>query len=343
MGADHESRLLPQSRDFELLDQLTTGIGLLDADLCFIHVNAAFIEITGLTRWRDCPLSRLGPVAEWVSATIERMRNLGSNVTLRDLMLPAGSSHVDVSLSAWDRGSTLIEVHKRGVLDRESTSKISHTLRGLAHEVKNPLAGLRGAAQLLERRSNAPEQKQLAQLIISEADRLAALTDRLLHPGGKPDLSIINLHEVIERACALTSAEADVRVRIDRDYDPSLPALRGDADRLLQLMLNLMHNAVQASATHMIVRTRAEHGAMLGGERTRLAVRVDVTDDGCGIPDDLRDTLFLPLVSGRHDGSGIGLAVAQEIAQEHAGALSFRSAPGDTVFSLLLPLESPHG
>lgn len=343
MGADHEPRLLPQHRDFELLDQLTTGIGLLDADLCFIHVNAAFIEITGLTRWRDCPLSRLGPVAEWVSCAIERSRNLGSNVTLRDLMLPSGASHVDVSLSAWDRGSTLIEVHKRGVLDRESTAKISHTLRGLAHEVKNPLAGMRGAAQLLERRSNAPEQKQLAQLIISEADRLATLTDRLLHPGGKPHLSVINLHEMVERACVLTTAEFGAHVHIDRDYDPSLPALLGDADRLLQLMLNLMRNAVQASAKHLTVRTRAEHGVVIGIERTRLAVRIDVADDGCGIPDDLRNTLFLPLVSGQHGGSGIGLAVAHEIAQEHAGHLSFRSAPGDTVFSLTLPLESAHG
>ncbi len=340
MGADHMPGLLPQHPTFALLDQLATGIGILDADLCFIHVNPAFIEITGLPRWRACPLTRIGAIAETVSASIQRMRTLGTTVMLRDVMLPACPSRVDMALSTWGKSGVLIELHKRSTLDSESTSKISHTLRGLAHEVKNPLAGLRGAAQLLERRSGDVEQKHLAALIISEADRLAALTDRLLHPGGKPHLSMINLHEVCERACALISAEVEPRVRIERDYDPSLPNLRADADRLLQLLLNLMRNAIQASANVLTVRTRAQHNVAVAGEAIRLAARVDIVDNGCGIPEGLRDTLFLPLVSSNPEGTGIGLALAQEIAAEQAGQLSFRSMPGNTVFSLILPLES---
>lgn len=343
MGTDPLAGLLARQRTFALLDQLVTGVGLLDAGLCFVHVNSAFIEITRLARWHNCPLSRIGPVSQVVATSIQRMRELGSGVTLRDLVLPECAYRVDIAVSPWDDDGALIEVHQRSALDLESSSKISQTLRGLAHEVKNPLAGLRGAAQLLERRSGDLQQKHLAGLIIGEADRLAALTDRLLHPGGKPHLSVINLHEVAERACALIDAEAEPVVRIVRDYDPSLPSLRGDADRLLQLLLNLMRNAIQAGAQHLTVRTRAQHNIILAGEPVRLGLSIDIVDDGHGIAEELRDSLFLPLVSGRHDGCGIGLAVAREIAQEHAGQLSFRSVPGDTVFSLTLPLESPRG
>ena len=334
---------LPQRDPLALLDQLTTGVGILDAKLHFIHANPAFIEITGLTRWRACPLGVLGDATETLHVSIQRMRATGSSFTLRDLALPAQSSHIDVTLSPWLEHGVLLELHARRRLDYEGASKISHTLRGLAHEVKNPLAGLRGAAQLLKRRSTDVDSRHLAELIIAEADRLGELADRLLHPGGKPHLSVVNLHEVAERACALIGAEAPTQIRLQRDYDPSLPTVRGDADRLLQLMLNLMHNAVEAQAKHLSVRTRAQHSVVLAGEPIRLALRVDITDDGRGVPDNLRDTLFLPLVSGTRDGSGIGLAVAQEIAHEHAGQLSFRSVSGETVFSLILPLESSRG
>ena len=343
MGANPLSGLLAQQRSFALLDQLATGIGLLDANQRFVHVNCAFIDITRLSRWRDCPLSRLGPIADLLDASIQRMRQCATSITLRELTLPSCAFRVDMTLSMWDDDGTVIELHQRSPHDHEPASKISQTLRGLAHEVKNPLAGLRGAAQLLERRSTDAQQKHLAGMIIGEADRLATLTDRLLHPGVKPHLSMINLHAVAERACALIGAEAESVVRISRDYDPSLPSLRGDADRLLQLLLNLMRNALQAGAQHLTVRSRAQHNVMVAGEPVRLGLNIDIIDDGHGIADELRDSLFLPLVSGRHEGCGIGLAVAQEIAQEHAGQLSFRSVPGDTVFTLTLPLESPRG
>jgi two-component system nitrogen regulation sensor histidine kinase GlnL len=329
----------------ELLDQLTTGVAVLDADLRFVHANPAFIERSGITGWRGCPLEILGATAEDLIALIARVRTAGSPLTLRgfELRTRGPSLRVDVAASPWAQQGVLLELHAHGAdAGAGPAPQISQSLRGLAHEVKNPLAGVRGAAQLLKRRLVEPDQVRLADLIIAEADRLSALADRLLHPGGKPHLSAVNLHEVTERARALIAAEAAPELKLDRDYDPSLPTFRGDADHLLQLALNLMRNAVQARAKKLLVRTRAEHAAVIDGQPVRLALRLDVIDDGVGVPDDLRDTLFLPLVSGRAEGTGLGLALAREVAHEHGGQIVYRSRPGHTTFSLLLPLEHAH-
>ncbi|HXR62189.1 MAG TPA: ATP-binding protein [Rudaea sp.] len=250
----------------------------------------------------------------------------------------------DITASAVTDG-VLLEIHRiapEGAV--APPARLSESLRGLAHEVKNPLAGIRGAAQLLKRRVAEPELAHLADMIMAEADRLANLADRLLHGGRKPHLSHVNLHEVIERARAVIASEAAPSVQLDRDYDPSLPRLRGDADRLLQLLLNLMRNALQAGAARVGVRTRAAHNVLIGDKPARLAARLDVIDDGRGVPESLGESLFLPLVSGRADGSGLGLALVQEIAREHGGIVVHDgSRPGQTVFSLLLPLGGEHG
>lgn len=328
-----------------LIDQMATGVALLDDALRFVHANAAFVELTGLARWRGCPLEVLGESSAALTALIERTLAAGSAATLRglDLSVRADRVRVDATAIACTAGM-LLELHAHNPQDAAPAAMtISHSLRGLAHEVKNPLAGLRGAAQLLQRRAADPDQRRLAELIITEADRLGALADRLLHPSGKPHLAMVNLHEAAERARAVIAIEATPEVRIERDYDPSLPALRGDADRLQQLLLNLLRNALQAGATQVSLRTRAEHGAMVDGQSARLALRLDVIDNGRGVPDGLRETLFAPLVSGRVDGTGLGLALAREIASEHGGQLDFRSRPGHTVFSVLLPAEPRHG
>lgn len=328
-----------------LLDQMTAGVAVLDEALCFVHANPAFVELTGLARWRGCPLEVLGEAADALTALIERARITQAPSMLRGLEISARSASVriDVTASECDAG-VLLEMHAQNPHDAaQAPTQISQTLRGLAHEVKNPLAGLRGAAQLLQRRAADADQRRLAELIISEADRLGALTDRLLHPAGKPHLAVVNLHEVAERARALIANEADPALRLERDYDPSLPTLRGDADRLLQLLLNLLRNALQAGATQIRLRTRAENGAIVKGQSTRLALRLDVIDNGTGVPELLRETLFAPLVSGRADGTGLGLALAREIAVEHGGQLDFRSRPGHTVFCLLLPVEHGRG
>jgi len=324
-----------------LIDQMATGIAVLDGDLRFVQANAAFVELTGLVRWRGCPLEVLGEPAGVLTALIERAQAMQAPSMLRGLEISARSASVRVDITAAQcAAGVLLEMHALNPHDvPQAPAQISQSLRGLAHEVKNPLAGLRGAAQLLQRRAADADQRRLAELIITEADRLGALTDRLLHPAGKPHLAVVNLHEVAERARALIAIEAAPEVRFERDYDPSLPAFRGDADRLLQLLLNLLGNALQAGATQIQLRTRAENGAIVNGKALRLALRLDVIDNGSGVPDALRETLFAPLVSGRADGTGLGLALAREISTEHGGQLDFRSRPGNTVFTLLLPLE----
>ncbi|MGH8042192.1 MAG: nitrogen regulation protein NR(II) [Rudaea sp.] len=328
----------------DVLDPMATGIAILDEDLRVQHANPAFLELIGASRWRGCPLPVLGESAVVLTQLIERMRAAHAPLLVRSCELVAHTPllRADVAVGPWRGNGVLLEVHALGPDVATTAAPISQSLRGLAHEVKNPLAGLRGAAQLLRRRAAEPDQQRLAELIIAEADRLAALTDRLLHPSGKPHLRVVNLHEIAERARALIAAEAAPEVQLQRDYDPSLPAFRADADRLLQLLLNLLRNALQAGAACIALRTRAEYAALIAGQPVRLAVRLDVIDDGHGVPESLRASVFAPLVSGRTDGTGLGLALAREIAREHDGALDFRSRPGHTVFTLMLPLESTH-
>ena len=330
------------------LEQLVTSVAVLDLNLRYVYANAAFCELfdVGLPKLLGSNLADFGKAGQVLSPIAERARAQNAAVASRGERLLTTSGHgfsADIIASRGD-GRVLLEVHRiapEGAVARPSP--MSESLRGLAHEVKNPLAGLRGAAQLLKRRLADPELQRLADMIMNEADRLANLADRLLHGGRKPHLTNVNLHEVTERARAVIGAEADAKLQLDRDYDPSLPNLRGDADRLLQLLLNLLRNALQAGATRIAVRTRAAHNVLIGERPVRLAARIDVIDNGRGVPAALRESLFLPLVSGRANGSGLGLALAQEIAREHGGALTHDGAPGHTVFSLLLPLGGDHG
>jgi len=333
-----------------LLDSLTAPVAVLDAASRLVYMNAAFRELFGPAAHGGAPLSALGDAAPPLAGAVARAREASGPVALRAQFLSVRDDDgvaADIfavlqSGLALADPAIVLEIHPR-VAQPDAAARVSHSLRGLAHEVKNPLAGVRGAAQLLKRRLADADQAKLAELIIAEADRLVALTDRLLQPGARePAAGAVNLHEVAERARALIVAEARAELALERDYDPSLPPLRGVGDRLLQLVLNLLRNAMQADAKSILVRTRAVHGAMLGERAVRLALRLDVIDDGTGVPEQLRETLFLPLVSGRADGSGLGLALAQEIAHEHGGELTCRSRPGRTVFSLTLPVETAH-
>jgi two-component system nitrogen regulation sensor histidine kinase GlnL len=219
---------------------------------------------------------------------------------------------------------------------------LSAALKGLAHEIRNPLAGLKGAAQLLARRagsrSDNDDEYELIGLIGSEVDRLATLVDRLLNPAPPREFAPTNIHAVLERVRQLAEAEAGWSVKLVRDYDPSLPDVLGDADRLAQSLWNLVRNALESGAGHVWLRSRAEHHVLIGDQPHRLAVRVEIADDGRGVPDALAERIFLPLVSGRAEGTGLGLPLAQQVAREHGGSLSYRSRPGHTVFSLLIPV-----
>jgi two-component system, NtrC family, nitrogen regulation sensor histidine kinase GlnL len=209
-------------------------------------------------------------------------------------------------------------------------------IRNLAHEIKNPLGGLRGSAQLLERELDKPELREYTQVIIKEADRLQSLMDRMLTPHRAPHIEPLGVHEVLERVRSLVKAEFGVV--IERDYDPSLPELIGDREQLIQAVLNIARNAAQAGGTSIIFKTRAIRQTTILRHRYRLALELQVIDDGPGVPEEIQDRIFNPLVSGREGGTGLGLSLAQTFVQYHQGVIEFESRPGRTTFRILLPL-----
>jgi two-component system, NtrC family, nitrogen regulation sensor histidine kinase GlnL len=210
-------------------------------------------------------------------------------------------------------------------------------IRNLAHEIKNPLGGLRGSAQLLERELASPELREYTQVIIKEADRLQALMDRMLTPHRTPRVEPLGIHEVLERVRALVQAEF-AGTRIERDYDPSLPAMSGDREQLIQAVLNIARNAAQAGSRTVLFRTRALRQVTILRHRHKLALELQVIDDGPGVAEEIQDRIFNPLVSGREGGTGLGLSLAQTFVQYHQGVIEFESRPGRTIFRILLPL-----
>jgi two-component system, NtrC family, nitrogen regulation sensor histidine kinase GlnL len=209
-------------------------------------------------------------------------------------------------------------------------------IRNLAHEIKNPLGGLRGSAQLLERELDKPELREYTQVIINEADRLQRLMDRMLTPHRTPRVEPLGIHEVLERVRSLVKAEFGVE--IERDYDPSLPDVLGDREQLIQAVLNIARNAAQAGAAHIVFRTRAVRQITILRQRHKLALELQVIDDGPGVPAEIQERIFNPLVSGREGGTGLGLSLAQTFVQYHQGVIEFESRPGRTIFTILLPL-----
>jgi two-component system nitrogen regulation sensor histidine kinase GlnL len=209
-------------------------------------------------------------------------------------------------------------------------------IRNLAHEIKNPLGGLRGSAQLLERELDKPELREYTQVIIKEADRLQRLMDRMLTPHRAPRVEPIGIHEVLERVRSLIRAEFGIE--IERDYDPSIPEMVGDREQLIQAVLNIARNAVQSGARSISFRTRTVRQITILRQRHKLALELQVVDDGPGVPDEIQDRIFNPLVSGREGGTGLGLSLAQTFVQYHQGVIEFESRPGRTIFRILLPL-----
>jgi two-component system nitrogen regulation sensor histidine kinase GlnL len=329
-----------------LAEQLTTGLAVLNARLRVEWFNSALADLleVGVRGLRGQPLAGLLD-ADVLALPAQRILADQQGVWcmrgMRLATLQGRERLVDLALQRHGAHHLLLEVHALAAAPAGATP-LSATLRGFAHEVKNPLAGMRGAAQLLERRVGDGQLKELAGMVIAEADRLAALADRLLRHGGRPQLGELNANQLLQRIAALLAGEPQP-VRVQEDYDPSLPALTGDAERLQQLLVNLARNAVEAGARTIALRTRIEHAVRLGDRMLRTAIRMDVADDGAGVADAVRDTLFQPLVSGRPGGSGLGLALAQETAHEHGGELRYVSRPGATVFSLYLPLGVVRG
>ena len=233
----------------------------------------------------------------------------------------------------------LAATREERLIEQQQASR--ELIRNLAHEIKNPLGGIRGAAQLLEHELANPSLKEYTQVIIKEADRLQDLMQRLLTPHRAMLPTTVNIHEILERVRSLLTAEFPVSLEITRDYDTSLPELVGDREQLIQSVLNIARNAAQAMQGDgaIILRTRALRQVTLAKKRCRLALEIKVIDNGPGIPEDIRERMFYPLVSGREGGSGLGLTIAQNFVQHHRGTIDCASHPGHTVFTLRLPVE----
>ena len=329
-------------------DSLATPLAWADASGVLRGCNPAFASWLGVSARRlvGLALAEIDGEGVRLAELLPRLADTGEALRVRRarLMFPGNADRfADLWLARTDDGGLRIEAHPAEEFPGEDPATLlpaalSAALKGLAHEIRNPLAGMKGAAQLLGRRVDSDDTRELVGLIDAEVDRLAALVERLLNPAPPRELQPTNIHAVLERVRRLAEVEAGWAIRIVRDFDPSLPEFPGDADRLAQALWNLVRNALESGASQVQLRTRAEHHLLIGDAAHKLVVRVEIADDGRGVPDDLAERIFLPLVSGRAEGSGLGLPLAQQVAREHRGSLSYRSRPGHTVFTLLIPV-----
>ena len=330
--------MLCTTPDTTALEPLATGIARLDAEGNMVYANPAFVEQTGmgLSRLLGQTLAAVKPDGERLHELALRARAGNGALQLRDIAVcatPGREAWLDFTFIAGDEG-VWVEVHPAA--PATATTRVSESLRGFAHEIRNPLAAISGAAQLLEQRAGESGQRELARLIRDEAARLGKLSERLLGARNVMATRAVNVHAMLERAAELLEAE-HTGVAVVRDYDPSLPAWHGDADRLLQAIVNLVRNAIEANAHRVILRSRAEAGWRDAHGLRVPALRIEVEDDGDGVPDGIATTLFEPMVSGRADGTGLGLALAREIAREHGGDLTLQPRGSGSCFVLLLP------
>src|SRR5579863_104727 len=331
---------------------------MLDAQLCPMYANVAAQDLLAfsLRMARGRPFTDLLHEPESLGGILRRVLMSGESIADRELAVrPAGAPReartLDVTLTPLD-GLTgrhllleLADTTQRQRITRENDllARLDGSrlmVRQLAHEIKNPLGGLRGAAQLLERELPGAALKEYTQVIIGEADRLTALVDSMAGPSRAPSKVALNIHEICEHVYHLLRAEAPVTLLIERDYDPSLPNAMLDRHQLIQALLNVARNALQAQGDRgrIVLRTRARSSVSIGSAIHRLVASVQVEDNGPGVPPHLRSSIFYPLVTGRANGTGLGLAVAQDLVTRNGGIIEFDSEVGRTVFTLLLPL-----
>lgn len=351
MGSDQEVRAI--------LDRLNTAVLTCDENSRVLTMNPAGESMFGISakQAHQRPLSSLIPAdPDALVQPVDRARSTRQPVTAHDISLqltPAHSVTVDCTatpLTTSGEEHVLIElIQVDGFLDmarnrhREDQYDASRdVLRGLAHEIKNPLGGLRGAAQLLERELSDRESKEFTRIIIHEADRLRSLVDRMMGPFNPVSHERLNIHEILTHVRKLMLAEVQEGLNIVQDYDPSLPELIGDRDQLIQAVLNITRNAVDAMRDNCEItfRTRIQRSVYTGHKWHKCVIKVEIVDDGPGIPEHMQERVFYPMVSGRADGSGLGLSIAQDIVSKHQGSIQIHSEPGRTRVVLLLPFQS---
>ncbi|WP_043320004.1 nitrogen regulation protein NR(II) [Microbulbifer sp. HZ11] len=345
-----------------LLDNLTSAVLVLDENLSLCYLNSAAEDLVAASSARACGLP-LEEVVRENPAALQALRSSlasGEKYTVRRALWFLHNLEectVDYSVTPLtELGLLLLEVQSMDRLLRiaredaliSAQETTRNLVRGMAHEVKNPLGGIRGAAQLLQRELSELDDDGLGeytQIIIEEADRLRNLVDRMLGPRIPVKLEPVNVHTITERVAQLVEAECNGELIIQRDYDPSIPDIPADSEQLIQAVLNIARNAMQAIAENiglaegsLIIRTRVQRQFTIGRRHCSLVCRIDIVDNGPGIPEDIRERIFYPMISGRAEGSGLGLSISQHIINQHRGLIKCESQPGQTEFQIYLPL-----
>jgi two-component system nitrogen regulation sensor histidine kinase GlnL len=350
---------LPGIQSEGLLDHLSTSVLVFDQDFRLRYINPAgevmFAQSNRHARSKDIKelfanadrvITQLGGVME--SGQVVNQRGCHLELT-NGLTVIVNCTYTPVSMADGLNGIMLemrkvdhhlrVEQEEQLIAQQEATNAL---LRGLAHEIKNPLGGLRGAAQLLEKEISNSELREYTRIIIGEADRLKNLMDRMLGPSDVPNIQRVNIHKILERVRELVLVESESGLTIHQDYDPSLPDLLADPDLLVQAVLNIVRNAAQAleGKGEITLRTRVQRQFNIGNRQHRLVACVEVIDNGPGIDKALQAKIFYPMVTSRSEGTGLGLSIAQSLINRHHGLIECSSRPGTTVFTVLLPLEN---
>ncbi|MGA9855438.1 MAG: nitrogen regulation protein NR(II) [Gammaproteobacteria bacterium] len=347
-----------------LLENQTTAVLWLDEDCCLCYLNPAaetLLDLDGKRCIGHSLASSLPETAEFLAilqrvlmdreiltqrelclriGSASNLRSVTADCTVTPMVEKEGEISLLVELAPLDR---LLRISREEALTTQNSANRSLALK-LAHEIKNPLGGLRGAAQLLARRLEDPGLLEYTRVIVSEADRLTALVDSLLGPHQLLRREQTNIHELLEHVAHLLLATAPGKLKVKRDYDPSLPEMQLDRNQIIQVLLNLTKNASEAIAVRgvIIFRSRALRQFTLRGIRHRLVACIEIEDNGQGIPPELISQLFSPLASRKPNGAGLGLSIAQELISRHDGLIECESQPGRTVFSILLPIGTNH-
>ncbi|MCC5854786.1 MAG: nitrogen regulation protein NR(II) [Idiomarina sp.] len=342
-----------------LLEQLGTAVVLLDPRLSVSYANAA-AETLLAGSGRRLPGAPFESLFRYASLNLHVLQHLipdqqtlsdsdvvlvlhdGKSMTVEFTALPIVHQGNDALLLEM-RQVDLIRRLNQEQMQQHQLAAAQQLVRGLAHEIKNPLGGIRGAAQLLHAELHSEALEEYTRMIMAQSDRLRGLVDRLLGPNRPGPRDWVNVHEVIARATDVMAVDMPAGVSIVKDYDPSLPELYASADQLEQVILNILKNALEAvgSEGEVILRTRVSHGEAIYGKQYRQAALISIIDNGPGVADALKDTLFYPLVSGREGGTGLGLSIAQSLVHQHAGKIEVNSRPGQTQFTLCLPYILP--
>jgi len=342
------------------LELLATAVLLLDPSLRIVYANPAAENLFELSRRQlvGQATAALFADATGLVAAVGKARASGTSYTEQELELAINGKpklHLTCTVSPVEVNEATLMLEFRHIdqqlkiareerlLEQQQANR--DLIRSLAHEIKNPLGGIRGAAQLLERELDRPQLVEYTQVIIGEADRLQSLVNRLLTPHRLPNYLLTNIHEILVRVKGVVQAEFP-QVAIQPDFDTSLPEFDADPEQLTQAILNIVRNAAQALAgttasPTIRLTTRVARYVTLARKRYRLALAVAIADNGPGVPEPLRDKIFYPLVSGREGGSGLGLTIAQTFVAQHNGTIECESVPGRTVFTILLPLNKP--